>query len=435
MNQLFVGTISLAIVWLPQSVEAADWPRFLGPTHNAVSQETGLLKVWPASGPTILWEHPKGAGFAGPTMAENHLVLFHRVENDEVVECLDPVTGKLLWKSAYPAPYTARYGDRPSARSSPVIAAGRVFTYGVAGMLKCFELPTGKVVWERDLSRDPGLASAFFGIGSTPLVLGDLIILNAGTRGGASVIALDTATGQDRWQAKHEWGASYASPIPATIHGRECILVLAGGESDPPTGGLLTFDAKSGKILNATPHRSSMTASVSASSPVVADAERGLVFVSEAYGSGGVMIEIAPDFSARPLWRTEKLGCYWMTPIVKDGFLYGFDGQAQRLAELVCLEVKTGRELWRDDLGGKFQRGSLLEADGATLCLGENGDLAWIELSPKRATIKQQAQLFNAPETWTLPALSNGLLYVCQNERGTGGTKPRLICYDLRRAP
>lgn len=411
---------------------ASDWPHFLGPTHNAVSTETKLLHEWPPGGPKVLWEFPKGVGYACPTIAGERLVLFHRVEEDEVADCLNARTGERLWTFRYPAPYRARYGDRPSTRASPLIAEGRVFTYGVAGMLHCLELASGKIVWKRDFAADPGLAPAFFGTGSTPLVLGSRLILNVGASDGTSVLALDTATGRELWKAKHEWGASYASPIPATLHGRECVLVFAGGQSRPPTGGLLALDAATGEILNATPHRPELAESISASSPVLADAQRGLVFISEAYGAGGVMIEIAPDFSAKVAWRTDALGAYWMTPLVHDGALFGFDGLNQRLAALVGLDIATGKQLWRDELGGKFQRGSLLAANGAVLCLGENGDLAWLELSRKGAVVKTQAKLFNAPETWTMPALSGGLLYVCQNEPGAGGTKPRVICYDLR---
>lgn len=380
----------------------------------------------------MLWEFPKGVGYACPTIAGERLVLFHRVEEDEVADCLNAATGERLWTFRYPAPYRARFGDRPSTRASPVIAEGRVFTYGVAGMLHALDLATGRVLWKRDFAAEPGLAPAFFGTGATPLALGTRLIMNIGTSDGTSVIALDTATGRELWKAKHEWGASYASPVPTMIHGRACVLVFAGGQSRPPTGGLLVIDAATGEILNATPHRAEMAESVSASSPVLADAKRGLVFVSEAYGSGGAMIEIAPDFSAKPAWRTEQLGAYWMTPIVQDGALFGFDGLNQRLTALVALDIATGKQLWRDELSGKFQRGSLLAADGAVLCLGENGDLAWLDLTRNGAVVKQHAQLFNAPETWTAPALSRRLLYVCQNEPGARGTKPRLICYDLR---
>ena len=73
-----------------------------------------------------------------------------------------------------------------------------------------------------------------------------------------------------------------------------------------------------------------------------------------------------------------------------------------------------------------------MKVDGSFLCLGENGDLAWLELTPKGATVKSQAKLFHAPETWSPPVLSDGRLFVCQNQPGSGGTKPRLICYDLK---
>ena len=70
--------------------------------------------------------------------------------------------------------------------------------------------------------------------------------------------------------------------------------------------------------------------------------------------------------------------------------------------------------------------------DGSILCLGEFGDLAWLDLTRAGASVKSRAKLFNAPETWTLPAISRGLLYVSQNEAGAHGTKPRIVGYDLR---
>ena len=241
--------------------------------------------------------------------------------------------------------------------------------------------------------------------------------------------AFDTATGKLLWTAAHEWGASYASPIPATLHRRECVLVFAGGESRPPSGGLLIMDAANGIVLGSAPHRAEIAESVSASSPVVIGSR---IFVSEAYTAGGACFEAAPDFSVKRAWTAQKFGLYWMTPLVREGCLFGFDGMSERLAELVCHDLASGRELWRNDLGGGFARASLLAVDGGVLCLGEFGDLAWLDLSPKGASIKSRAQLFHAPETWTLPAISNGRLYVSQNEPGSGGTKPRLICYDFR---
>jgi outer membrane protein assembly factor BamB len=414
------------------------WPRFLGPSDNATSQETHLLHDLPKTGPRIVWEAAKGNGFGGPAIQGDRLVIFNRVDDNEVVECLNADTGARYWESHYPAPYRPRYGGSMGPRTSPVIADGHVFTFGISGMLHCFDLATGAVTWKRDLAREMGMAQGFFGHGSTPLALGSrLIVQVGGSLQGAPVntAAFDTATGKLLWTAKHEWGASYASPIPATLNGKQCVLVFAGGESRPPTGGLLVIDAATGAVLGEAPHRADIAESVSASTPVIASAEPGhpvRVFVSESYSAGGAVFDIGSNFSIKPAWKAENFGIYWMTPLVKDGCLFGFAGQSERLSELVCQDIATGKELWRSDLGGGYGRASLLAVDGGILCLGEFGDLAWLDLSRAGAKVKSHAKLFDAPETWTPPAISRGLLYVSQNEPGAHGTKPRIICYDLR---
>ena len=406
-----------------------DWPRFLGPNHDASSSETGLLKSWKNGEPKISWEFPKGTGHSCPAIAGGRLVLLHRIEERETVDCLDAETGRVLWHFDYAAPYRDRYGAGEGTRASPVIAGERVFIAGITGLLHCLDLRDGTVIWKRNLASDYAIAPNFFGYGSTPLALGARLIANIGGKENICCVALDVATGKELWRAKHEWGASYASPIPAKLHGRECVMVFAGGESRPPIGGLLCIDAATGEVLNATPHRPTIAESVSASSPVVVG---NRVFVTESYGSGGEMVEIAPDFSAKSVWKTENFGAYFMTPVAKEGYLYGFDGQQPQLAALVCYEISSGKEMWRDQLGGKFQRGSLLAVDGAFLCLGENGNLGWLDLTPRGAKVLASTTLFRAPESWTLPALSHGRLYVCQNTRADPGVGPRLICYDLR---
>jgi len=414
------------------------WPRLLGPSDNATSQETHLLHDLPQGGPRVVWEAEKGNGFGGPAILGGKLIIFNRVDDNEVVECLNAETGARFWKLAYPAPYRPRYGGSMGPRTSPVIQDGHVFTFGISGMLHCLDLATGAVIWKLDLARQMGMEQGFFGHGSTPLALGSRLIVQVGgsIRGApVNTAAFDTATGKLLWVARHEWGASYASPISAEIHGKQCVLVFAGGESRPPTGGLLVIDAASGAVLGAAEHRADIAESVSASSPVIASAESGhpaRVFVSESYSAGGAVFDIAQDFSIKPAWKAENFGIYWMTPLVKDGCLFGFAGQSERLSELVCQDIATGKELWRSDLGGGYGRASLLAVDGSILCLGEFGDLAWLDLTRAGASVKSRAKLFNAPETWTLPAISRGLLYVSQNEAGAHGTKPRIVCYDLR---
>ena len=299
LARVFVIVLSVLAV----RAAAADWPHFLGPQYNNTSAETGLRHTWPKEGPRKLWEAPKGAGHSTPAVSGGKVVVFSANGENEVVEALDAANGARQWRVSYPAPFTSKYGGGSGPCSNPTIAGGRVFTLGISSILRCLDLATGKDVWRRDLAADYELLPTFFGQGGTPLVIGDRVIVSLGTRDQKSVVAFDVATGQELWAAKHAWGSSYSSPIAATLHGRECVLAYQGGMSDPPTGGLLVIDAKTGAVLSATPHRAKMFASASISAPVIAGSR---VFVTEAYTEGGLCVDVAPDFSAKPAWLAPK---------------------------------------------------------------------------------------------------------------------------------
>ncbi len=430
---------------LSRRAVTSDWPSFLGPSHNMVSPETAILKEFPLAGLHPIWEIKKGDGFAAPAIAGDRLVLFHRVGNEEVVDCLHPLDGRRYWQFRYPTTYHDRYGYNHGPRASPVIGDGQVFTYGAEGRLHCLDLPTGQVLWARNLPAEFKLRPNFFGVGATPLIEGDTLILNLGAPGGPGVVAFDRHTGKILWGADDQWGPSYASPIPATVHGRRRVFVFAGGESKPATGGLLCLDPANGHVDFRFPWRGTRYESVNAASPVVLGDR---VFISECYGSGGALVEARADGTARQVWINPTFGMHFMTAIPLGDHLYGVHGHGPQDAELVCVELATGREVWRDqplwkettptDKGpremtvGTF-RASLLKVDGGVLCLGEFGHLLWLDLSPQGCRILARTWLFAATESWTPPVLSRGLLYVAQNTRDTiTGTPPRLLCYDLR---
>ncbi|MFM8336801.1 MAG: PQQ-binding-like beta-propeller repeat protein [Opitutaceae bacterium] len=430
---------------LVPGARASDWPNFLGPAHNLTSVETRLRRDFPAAGLTPVWEMRKGEGFASPVVVGERLVLFHRVGNEEVVDCVQAGDGRRFWQVKYPTAYRDRYGYNPGPRASPAIAAGRVFTFGAEGRLHCIDLASGRVNWRRDLHGEFGIKQNFFGVGASPLVAGDVVIVQLGAPGGPGVAAFDVTTGRMRWGAETEWGASYASPVPAILHGRERVLVFAGGESRPPTGGLLCLDPKTGAVDFRFPWRGTRYESVNAASPVVLGDR---VLVAECYGSGGVLVEARADGTAAAAWRNPTFGMHFMSALRLGEHLYGIHGHGPQDAELVCVEVANGREVWRDQplwtetvreprgpreiRTGTF-RAFLLAVDGQVLALGEFGHLVRLDLSPKGVRVLERAWLFAATETWTPPALSRGLLYVCQNTRDAlHGTTPRLLCYDLR---
>ena len=421
---------------------ARDWPFFLGPTHNAVSIETRISRALP---PPLVWEFPKGTSYTSPAVADGRLVFVHRAGAEEIVECLNAETGSTNWQFRYGTTFEDRYGYNNGPRSSPVIDGDRVYTLGAQGQLHCLELRTGKLVWQRNLNTAYKVPQDFFGTATTPLVEDKMLILNVGAPGGPCVAGLDKMTGGEIWQAGREWGPSYATPVPAVVHGRRRVFVFAGGESTPPSGGLLSIDPANGRVDFTFPWRSRSYESVNASCPVVFDNK---VFISASYRTGSALLEIRPDFTHRVVWTTQEFGLHWNTPIHRSGYLYGFDGRNEPDASLACVDAANGKVVWRATpewketftAGGQPReqllstyRGSLLAVDGQFLCLGELGHLVWMDLSPARYVELGRAWLFGARESWTLPVLSRGLLYVAQNTRDfISGAGPRLLCYDLR---
>jgi outer membrane protein assembly factor BamB len=430
---------------LPAGAVTHDWTTFQGPTHNAVSTETKLLKEWPEGGPPLIWELSKGTGYSSPAIQGDRLVYFHRMGKEAIVECLHPETGDLYWEFRYPTEFEDRFGYNNGPRCSPVIDGDRVFIYGAEGKLICLKLDTGQVIWSRDLTTEFNVPQDFFGVSCTPLVEGQFLIINLGAPGGPCVVGIDKETGRIAWGAGSKWGPSYASPVPATIHGQRRVLVFAGGESRPPTGGLMCIDPTNGKVDLEFPWRSTVYESVNASCPVVVGDQ---VFVSANYFTGSAMLQIRPDFSHALQWTNKDLGTHWMTSLAHDGYLYGFDGHFEQDSAFVCIEAATGKTMWREQpewpevvtirgqerrvIAGTY-RACLLQVDGSFLCLGEMGHLLWMDLSPKGFQLRQRAWLFQAEQTWSLPVLSHGLLYISQNARGMiNRESPRLMCYDLR---
>ena len=290
---------------------APDWPRFLGPSNDAKPADGAGTGFGAQLSLIKEWEFEKGKGCATPVVVGESVLVFHRVGSDEVLDCLEAGTGKTKWRYSYSAPYRDRFGASDGVRSSPVVDGGRVFLFGVTGQLHCLDLATGGRSWVRDLKKDYGMKDNFFGHGSSPLILGGKVIVPLGGNSREFVGAFDADSGTELWVARHDWGAGYASPLPVSFRVknrvREFVLVFAGGETRPPTGGLVCIDALSGEVLGAVPHRARIAESVNAASPVLVGERR--VLVTEGYGAGSLLVEISDDGSLSEVWRTVWNAC------------------------------------------------------------------------------------------------------------------------------
>jgi outer membrane protein assembly factor BamB len=449
----------------------ADWPGFLGPGRNGKSGEVGLPKEWPATGPEVVWQKLIGVGYAAPAISDGRVFHFARFGDAARLTCLDATTGGEIWTCEHPTDYEDMLGYNNGPRATPVVDGESVYTFSAEGILQCVRVTNGQVLWRVDTTRKWNVVKNFFGVGSTPLVWGNLLLVNVGgsppgspadvyaARGnvqtnGACVVAFDKTTGEVKWQTGEDL-ASYASPVVARVGGREVVFMFA-------RGGLLAIDPVKGETLAKYPWRARLLESVNASTPVVKGNE---VFVSETYGPGSALVRLKklgradlsgggqspfaprtaqkgtdPGTGTDPctfeeVWtdrerrRMRAMALHWNTPIEHDGYLYGSSGYHSPEAELRCVEWKTGKVMWSEpDMG----RSSLLWVDGVLVCLSEEGALRLIRATPERYEELAEWELLDvdgAPllkyPAWAAPALARGLLYV----QG----KDRLVCLRLMR--
>ncbi|MCA9011453.1 MAG: PQQ-binding-like beta-propeller repeat protein, partial [Planctomycetaceae bacterium] len=199
-------SLMFGLTALSLSASAEDWPWFLGQRHTGVSGEQ-LQLDWTTEAPPVIWKAAIGTGYSAPSVLGDRVVVHHREGNREIVSCRDVTTGKEIWAHAYPTTYEDPYGYNNGPRCSPVLTKERCFTLGAEGILACTSMKDGKPVWETDLRAKFTLPDAFFGVGCSPILDEDRLIVLVGGQPNSGVVAFDVHTGNILWQAvgKETW--------------------------------------------------------------------------------------------------------------------------------------------------------------------------------------------------------------------------------------
>jgi outer membrane protein assembly factor BamB len=427
-----------------------DWPQFLGPRQDGTSLETGLVRAIPTNGLPVVWDRPIGTGYSAPSLLSGMLVVFHREKNEEIIEALDPATGASRWRHGYPSAYRDPYGYNNGPRCAPILTQQRVYTFGAEGKLTCVERATGKRVWQRDTAKDFNVPEAFFGVGSTPILEGGLLLVMVGGQTDAGVVAFDPETGATRWESvgrknwqglpmhgwpgdlKVEWRewektASYASLRTATVNGERVLFACM-------RQGLVALNPTNGAVHFSRWFRARVDDSVNAMTPVV---DGNQVLISSAYfRSGSVMLRMEPGNRVfAETWKGLGLEMHWSQPMLLNGHLYGFSGRNEPDAVLRCAEWATGKVKWERnerwpahsaEQPPVFGRGSFLLAEGRLIALGEGGLLGMFEPTPAEC---QELGRWQVPSMkypcWAAPILSDRRLFLRSEDR--------LVCLNAAR--
>ncbi len=404
----------MAAALLAASPSAADWPQFLGPDRNGTYSGPPLARTWPAGGPRVVWRRPTGLGFAGPVVASGRVILFHRVAGEEVVESLDAATGVPQWRFAYPTSYRDDFGFDEGPRAVPVVASGRVYTFGAEGQLHAIELATGRKVWSIDTQKAFAPRLGFFGRAGSPLVEDGRVIANIGdSLDGGGIIAFNADTGAVLWQAtRHE--ASYSSPVAAVLDGRRRAVFFT-------RRGLVGLDPATGAVAFEREWRSRSDSSVNAATPLVLG---NLIFLSASYGTGAAVFSISRD-TLTEVWASDDvLSNHYATSVHRNGVLYGFHGRQEFGPSFRAVDLKTGAVKWSEE---KFRAGTVTLAGDRLLILRESGELVMAEATPDAFRPIGRAQILPAVARG-YAALSDGFFYA----RNSDARATELVCLDLR---
>ncbi len=390
----------LLMLVVPAQATAADWPQFLGPKRDSTTTET--VKAWKAA-PTEVWSAELGEAHSAPVLAKGVVYAFYKLKTSDAdaLSAYDAKTGKELWTKSYERDkFSNPFGNGP--RGTPSVEGDKIYTLGCTGVLTCWNTKDGSQVWQSDLLTEFNVKNLFFGVSTSPTVVGDLVICMVGGPG-SGIVAVNKTTGKVAWQATND-RASYASPI------------VMGNQDDPElvflTGDhIRSVKAKTGKEVWKVPFVDALLES--STTPVVV----GDLIIVGSVKSGSVAVRVK-DGQAEQVWKNEKLTCYFSTPVVVGEYLYMINGEAKfpgGTVVLRCVEAKTGKVLWEKPNVGNYHAAILKLGDGNLLMQDDLGNLTLMQ--PDAKEYKELAKSKVCRMTWAHPAVVDGLYYIRDDKK------------------
>ncbi|MEQ8790975.1 MAG: PQQ-binding-like beta-propeller repeat protein [Pirellulaceae bacterium] len=408
-----VGLLACATAAFAQ--QGPSWPQFLGPQRNGVSAEKGVTNGWAsdADAPKQVWRVPGGVGMSGLAVADGRVITLGQGEGKQYVLALAEMTGKTLWKTPVAPAYENSMGDGP--RATPTIDGKTVYAYTGEGVLTALDAASGELLWRVDAVRENESRVSDYGMASSPLVVGDKVIVTVGAPG-PTVVAYNKKSGEAAWQAG---GApnGYSSPALLEVGGAKQIVVFAGAAG-------LGVSPADGALLWRYPYVTDYNCNTA--TPI---AVGGDVFLSSGENHGSVLLSLtgknSGGFDVKPVWESLGGGSVmrneWQTSVLVDGYLYGFDnvGSAGPVTHLTCIEAASGKPMWRQ---ARFGKGNLIYADGKLLISTFDGDFVVVRASPKE--FNELGRMTATDGTRQAPSLADGRVYLRDNRE--------VVCLDVR---
>ncbi|HEX9002764.1 MAG TPA: PQQ-binding-like beta-propeller repeat protein [Blastocatellia bacterium] len=403
LNRLFahllILTLAVAVTagttGAPAPSVVGDWPQWRGAERNGLSKETGLLKLWPESGPKANWTISSlGEGYGSLAIKGDRIYVQGSNGSASTIFCLNRADGKTIWSAALGPKVDEGRGNGP--RATPTLDDDRIYVLTENGDLACLRANNGSPIWRKNILKEFGGSNPHWLISESPLVDGNKLIVSPGGKD-ASIVALDKMNGQVIWKtAGLSDGPAYSSCIAADIGGVRTIMNFTARAA-------VGVRASDGKPMWSYDRAANGTANCT--TPIFADNK---VFFSSAYGTGGALLGLSAqggEVKSQEIYFTKEMMNHHGGMVLVNGYLYGFSNSI-----LTCLEFATGKKMWAHRSVGK---GSLTYADGMLYLFGETNKVGLAEATPTGYVEKGTFTINDLGKpTWAHPVVAGGKLYI-----------------------
>jgi outer membrane protein assembly factor BamB len=381
------------VLFVTSSVGGAkDWRQWRGPNRDGITNDFIVPQAWPKT-LKEQWKVVVGEGHSSPVSADGKIYIHARQAEDEVVLCLDPVSGKEVWKSKDPVAYemnTAAYAHGKGPKSTPVVGGGKLYTFGISGILSCFDAETGKVRWRKEFSKQYPSTSPSCGTAMSPVLDGGLLIAHVGGYDKGALTAFDAETGTVKW-AYDKDGPAYSSPIVVTLEGRRQLVTYTQRD-------LIGVSLATGELLwkisaKHVVDTNSVTPVAHKDRIIYSGYEQGIIAIRP--------VKEGPKFAAKEVWRNPGNECYMNTPVLHGDELYGLSYRNK--GQFFCVDAATGRTVWQSP-GRMGENAAIVNAGGVLLLLTNDANLIVLDPNVKEYKPVAQYQVANSP-TWAHPLI------------------------------
>jgi outer membrane protein assembly factor BamB len=367
---------------------AADWPEWRGPHRDGIVVQEP--KSWPEK-LKLKWKTEVGIGYSSPIVAAGSIYEFARQGDQETVLSIDPANGKVRWKQQYPAPYkmneaAAGHGEGP--KSTPVYADGKLYTFGISGILSAFDAETGKPLWRLDFSKQYKEGAPDFGTAMSPVFDKGLLIAHVGGIKLGALTAFDAANGAVKWAWNGD-SPAYSSPIVVELGGVRQVVTQSHSN-------IVGVAVDSGKLLWKIPFTTSYDQN--AVTPVLY--KDTLIF-------SGVDKGVFAVRNTQVVWKNKDVSMYMNSPVVSGDLLFGFSHLKK--GQFFCLDARTGATLWTGPARGG-DNAAMLAGSDTLYALMPEGQLVIAKPTAKGLNEIRRYEVADSP-TWAHPVvLGDGVL-------------------------